>query len=458
MGIASDELSELSETDPEFQPDEPIRSGKRISIKKKYLAGTARNAYRVSPELSRSLKDVDNPATTSEWNERVCNSCAPVLQKYATTFSCMKQHGSELKKRKYIYPHPKRPDTEHYRDLVKQNEWLRNNFFDVMGNYLFCCACIHNGLGVSYRRLTRQRNVKRMEHTEPIRSMTKAEVEEGRLSKYVVMPPACDLSFIRWWKTLSNTDTINVKYPHSRHGNAGKPSNSAKTNTKARYLEFIDTNSQPNGRSADSSSATHFFLPKFSTIQIPKHGVPRYEQRVKESLVGEFNRVQKENEMPTISNYSGSTWLKKERPKHSVYPHKLDYCDTCASLNEKIRAQQTTLNRIRQFGSTEEEDQTSLETSNASLNKELEVHKDEAQRSHKYYTDVTKQCKEHWEEITRLELKDDKTEEESEKLVTLKNNFTLTLSVDYQMQKLVPYWGHSPQPCREYILSPEAQS
>lgn len=193
-------------------------------------------------------------------------------------------------------------------------------------------------------------------------------------------------------------------------------------------------------------------MPKFRTIQTPKHGVARYEQRVKESLVGEFNRVEEENGRPTISNYSGSTWLKKERPKYSVYPHKLDYCDTCARLNEKIRAEQTTLNRIRQYGAAEEEDQTSIEGRIASLTKELETHKDVAQGSHKYYTDVTKRCKKDWEEIIQLEEKDDRTDEENEQLQTLKHNFTLTLSCDYQMQKLVPYWGKSPQPGSSYYL------
>ena len=35
--------------------------------------------------------------------------------------------------------------------------------------------------------------------------------------------------------------------------------------------------------------------------------------------MGEFNRVQNENERQTISNYSGSEWLKHERPKHAIY-------------------------------------------------------------------------------------------------------------------------------------------
>ena len=45
----------------------------------------------------------------------------------------MKRQGSELKQRKLINLHPKQPDKEQYRDLVKQNEWLRNTVFDSLG-------------------------------------------------------------------------------------------------------------------------------------------------------------------------------------------------------------------------------------------------------------------------------------------------------------------------------------
>ena len=100
--------------------------------------------------------------------------------------------------------------------------------------------------------------------------------------------------------------TIYVRYPHRHHGLAGKLSNSLKPSAKADFLQFVDANSQPNGRSADSASATHYLLPKFRTIQIPKSGACNYEKRVQQSPVGEFNRVQFENNQPTISNYSGS--------------------------------------------------------------------------------------------------------------------------------------------------------
>ena len=105
--------------------------------------------------------------------------------------------------------------------------------------------------------------------------MTKSEVEEERLSERVVMPQGCETSFIKWWKTLLATST--VRYPHQHHGNAGKASHSAQKDAKSDFLAFIDVNSQPYGRSADSTPATHFFLPHFRTIQTPKKGVAHYE-------------------------------------------------------------------------------------------------------------------------------------------------------------------------------------
>ena len=43
------------------------------------------------------------------------------------------------------------------------------------------------------------------------------------------------------------------------------------------FLHSIDLNSQPNGRAADTSGPTHYFLPLFTTIQPPKPGVVHYE-------------------------------------------------------------------------------------------------------------------------------------------------------------------------------------
>ena len=43
--------------------------------------------------------------------------------------------GNELISKKSINPHSKKVDTNHNRDLVSQNEWLRQHLFNGVGKY-----------------------------------------------------------------------------------------------------------------------------------------------------------------------------------------------------------------------------------------------------------------------------------------------------------------------------------
>ena len=257
----------------------------------------------------------DESPTTSD---SICQQCKPVLSRYTSMFKGMVHQGSELKRKVAINPHPTRADAIPYRDLVSQNEWLRQNMFDSLGNYLYCCACIRSALGVSKDRLTRQRNIKRCQSQVPIVEMAKSEIEQQRLGAFVLMPQHLDISFNMWWRSQSPATKIQVRIPHERHGNAGKISNSAKTTVRQDFIEFIDMNSQPNGRSADSSGPTVYFLPKFSTIQAPKPSVSHYEERLARSVVGEFNRVQRERDRGECSNGSSHNWQKADRPKVAI--------------------------------------------------------------------------------------------------------------------------------------------
>jgi len=108
--------------------------------------------------------------------------------------------------------------------------------------------------------------------------MAKSEIEDKNLSQYVVMPQGCEMSFMAWWKLLDQSSLVTVHYPHERHGHAGKASHAAKVDAKMDFIQFVELNSQPNGRSADSTSATHFLLPKFRTIQTPKQVVRNFEE------------------------------------------------------------------------------------------------------------------------------------------------------------------------------------
>ena len=56
----------------------------------------------------------------------------------------------------------------------------------------------------------------------------------------------------------------------------GKVANSAKTSIMEEFLEFVE----PYGRRADCTGPTFYFLPKFSTIQMPKAEVGNYETRM----------------------------------------------------------------------------------------------------------------------------------------------------------------------------------
>ena len=167
-----------------------------------------------------------------------------------------------------------------------------SNIFDPLGNYLFCSPCVNAALGVSY--LARLRNIKKAQFLDPIKMMPKCAVEEAKLDNFVVMPSGCDLSCALWWKSLQSDAVVSVRYPHERHGLAGKPSNQAKQSVNADFLKFVDVNSQPNGRREDSLSATHYFLPRFKTIQMPKKCVRYFQERVDVSVVGVFNTVQGE--------------------------------------------------------------------------------------------------------------------------------------------------------------------
>ena len=61
-----------------------------------------------------------------------------------------------------------------------------------------------------------------------------------------------------------------------------------------------------------------------------------------------------------------------------------------------------------------------------------------------------KQCSNDWERIVKLSDKPNLQQSEQTELGMLKHKFNLVVSADYQMGKLVPYWGESPQPGSTY--------
>ena len=237
----------------------------------------------------------------------VCSSCASSLTRIADGFQQLTHRGTELKKRKRSLKHPKNPDHDYYQNVSMQNEWIRGNLFDAMGNYLFCHTCIVKALHVSPQHLSRQRKVKRSQFQRSLVSMAKIDVDKEKVKAFVVMPKAVEASFSGWWATFPNDHVVDVRYPHEKHGLAGKVSNNAKLTTKQAFLKFVDNNSQGNGRRLDSRNPTHYFPPKFKTISEPKRNACGYNEKVQTSLVCEFNRTQREAGLDTISSQTAQT-------------------------------------------------------------------------------------------------------------------------------------------------------
>lgn len=126
-------------------------------------------------------------------------------------------------------------------------------------------------LGISKDRLTRLQRINREEVQHSIVQMSKFDMEEQRLGNFVIMPADVDTSFTKWWKSLDQSAAVDVRYPHRKHGNALKSSHSAKTSTMEDFLKFVDVNSQPNGRSADSTGPTAYFclnLPPYKNLKL----------------------------------------------------------------------------------------------------------------------------------------------------------------------------------------------
>lgn len=281
--------------------------------------------------------------------------------------------------------------------------------------------------------------------------MTKDDVNKEKVNPFVVMPEGVETSISVWWASLPSDHLVDVRYPHEKYGLAGRASNNAKLKTKDMFLKFVDNNTQANGRHLDSRNRTHYFFPKFRTITEPKSIVSAYSEKVKSSLLCEFNRTKREAGLDTISNQTALNWLKAERPKTAIYPYQTDYCDYFSKVKTEIQACQQKTSRHLQSGSSSAEVIEELKSNKEDLEKSMAEHRTTARESLQYYREMKQKCEQQWKDINQLESTPSSSERD-ESLQVLQSTFTLLLSADYQMSKLLPFWGHSAQPSSTYYL------
>ena len=412
------------------------RSRKRAGACANYLEGRSRKVHKLRHDIETGLQE--QPATSSAQPSTILQDLLVLAanlcwKKLLPTFQTFTRRDIELRHRKRVLPNPRKPDKQHYRNLVAQNEWIWGNLFDALR---YCQACISETLQVNgSQRLARQRTIKRRQALIPLLSMTKSDVISNHLEEKAVMPEGQD-NFKEWWPTLTETDIVNVHYPHESHGLARISSNSAKVTVKEQFLHFVDLNSQPNGRQSSSSGALFYFLPKFTRIEAPKKSEKNYLDKVQHSLLCEFNRVQEEEGRQTCSECSAFRWLKEDRPRHAVCPPRTDYCDRCKELNEEINRQKTILQRLRHTGSCSDTELLNHEHLQQEASKNLTEHKAIAQKALEHYRFTVEKCRKDWTAVKDLDV--------STRLDQLQESFELSNDN--------PHWGYSDQPGISYYL------
>ncbi len=418
------------------------REKRRKDSVKKFLNGEARRPYVLREDISCGLKDqaINRFDEESENINSATCACQETLGKFADSFKSMLHTGQKLVNRASIQK-PKTANKK-YRDINQQNKWLLENVFDSYGNYLFCFSCIKSILDVGGKRLHRLREIRRQQANSPTIRVRKDQISTEQTCD--VVPPATVTNVLAWWINLEDSSIIELNNPPKLHH--GK-SNNSKEELLTRFLEFIDNNSQPNGRRVGSHGPLFFLNSKFDRINAPSASeVGKPEQWKRRSLVYEYNRTIEDNK--SISNGTAKKWLKIYRPKHTICPKKTDYCEMCVECQEQKRRHETISMRLQQEGNGNENEIRENKALAESYGLLLEEHRMDAANELEHYRQQTNKSCSLYRDIQELQKKESK----EAKLQELKGQIIFTFSLDYQQSKLTPHWGFSAQPSETYYL------
>ncbi|XP_070578689.1 uncharacterized protein [Ptychodera flava] len=442
--------SQTSSQDPEYVPEE-CDSPDRIGT---YFQGVSRSSYTLRLDLTRQLTrrdcEFDGNCKSKASTSDVCSICEPVLTQAAVSFFTIQHWGNVLKKRQSAHQEPVKGSNRQWRNIVEENRWIRGNLFDPAGNYLFCQQCIIAVLDVSRQRLASQRDIKRQEFLNPVVLLTKRHVTNEKLEKYVLIPDN-SLQWDEWWASLSSDDEVEVRQFAARHGLEGKVSNNSKNDVKEQFLEFVDANTYPTGRSEYSASSgpLYYFLPVFTRVSIPKVSENNYNTKLMQSVVSVFNQTQQHLGRETVSSRAAESWLSQHRPRHSIQPHKSDYCNTCKEVSKEILTKSTTVQRMRESGDAEDSELERVKLVVESLKKHLAEHKKEASAAQHFYK---KSCQHAFDHQKKIEEREETmgTHEEEIQLLEMKTDYIACYSFDYKMVITLPQWHLTPQPAMSY--------
>ena len=415
------------------------KSKKAVCASKTFREGKARVAYRPRGTILAGMNSRQHD------EGRVCDHCESLLD-LRDIFNSFVHAGRDLKRRKTIY---QKPGDAAYRNIKQQNEYLLKTIFDGKGNYLYHRDCIRRAFDVGTQRLARLRKVVQQQSSRPFVKVAKKKV--SRCSD-VVLPRGSTEPVSTWLRSQPEGTAVTCRNRPERHGNAGKRSNHAKSEAVLEmFLEFVDSNSTPNGRKEGSHGAMYYFNPKFSAMRTPNLHDPQYEYKCNHSVLYELNRSLEKKGMGKISVGTFHSWHKQHRPYVGIFPLQSDYCDKCKEFQEEIARARQIANRLKQSGHSTEELIREQEEAMAHYIAPLQEHKEEAQAGLEYYRRLTSETESTYRRIC-IQQQQNLTAVKSAELEKLKSEFSAFISADYMMGKNLPYWGESAQPSKTYYM------
>lgn len=354
-----------------------------------------------------------------------------------------------------------------HRSTKAAHMWLRHNVFDAFGNFLYCSKVISATLGATPDALAAARKAKRKEReTCTIAQRRAGDVMAEHLVAQVVMPSVRGVDrsnheeILRWLRSLPPDTLVDVKsaQAHYEHGLQNRRSNRAlPSDTFEQFVLFVRRHSSPNGRGSTYRGKSFWLRPDIKTLKEPAKprddkpstateeqrqqyalAVQKYERKRAQSLTFLFNRAQGLISGERVGSTTVAKWMKTDRLRpYGVMPPKADYCDTCAIYREQRNRCATRTQRLRESGSASGGQLALLERLTSGYDELRKKHVAEAAR----------------ELDTYRELKSEVVQEEGRATTALPRTaaairrfLPYVLSVDFQMGRLVPHFGPSPQP------------
>jgi len=398
------------------------RDKRKETSVKNFLGGEARQPYTLREDIVSGLKNRVTQINENKKNDNSC-ICQETLGQFSDMFKNMihNDQGSVKKSSN------QKGTTEKHKDIKRQNKWLLENIFDSYGNYIYCFSCVKEILGIGGTRLHRLREIKRQQVNTPVIQVRKDQVLIKQICD--VVSPVNESDILAWWMSLENSTIVELRiFPKLHRGK----SNYHKEELLPYFLDFIDNNSQANGRRVGSHGPLYFLNSKFDRINEPSvNEIDKPSPWKKRSLVYEFNRSL-DSDNKRISNGTAKKWLKNYRPKHAISPRKTDYCEMCVECQEQKKRCETISMRLQLHCNSNENEIRENKALAESYGLLLEEHKMDAGNELQHYREQIKKSRDLYQHIEKLQEKPIKVEKDKIKIQELSSQIIFTFSIDYQ--------------------------